>query len=141
MAFEAMVRNLIDLSKECIRRMLRAARKGIRREFLADYALLPREDGPPAWFYLNSFDMLSGTGFRHAEFIPRFDAKFENGLLNNALKSGLSCLSPTEGETVPTVTGLEGGGGSLQYPIPGLLSEVEAKLSLAHAPSKDDTSI
>ena len=54
----------------------------------------------------NGFDMFSEAGFWLAEFISRFDAKFENGLINNALKSGLSFSSSTAGETVPTVPGV-----------------------------------
>ena len=63
MAFEAMARNFIDLAEEGVRRMLRVARKGVRRESLADYALLPREDGSPAWVPPNSFDMMASNGF------------------------------------------------------------------------------
>ena len=50
MAFEAMVRNFIDLVEEGIRRMLMVDRKGIIRESLAEYALLPRECGSPRGF-------------------------------------------------------------------------------------------
>ena len=70
MAFEAMVRNFIDLVEEGIRRMLRVTRNGIRIESLSDYALLPREDGSPAWEFANSFDMQSDIGFRCAKFTP-----------------------------------------------------------------------
>ena len=108
MAFEDMVRNFIVLVEEGVRRMLRVTRKGIRMESLAEYALLPREDGSPAWISLNSFDMLSESGFWQAKFIPMFDAKFENGLINNALQSGISLSSSTAGETVATTPGIGG---------------------------------
>ena len=39
--------------------MLRATRKGVRRESLAVYALLQRADGSPAWVFTNSFDMVA----------------------------------------------------------------------------------
>ena len=80
-AFGSTVRNFIDLVEEGISRMLRVTRNGIRRESLSDYALLPREDGPPDCVCPISCDMQSDTGFWRSEFIPRFDAKFENGLI------------------------------------------------------------
>ena len=58
MACEAMVRNFTDPVEEGDRRMLRVARRGIRRESLDGYALLPREDIPPVWVSPNSFGML-----------------------------------------------------------------------------------
>ena len=67
MAFEAMVRNCADLVDEGFRGMLRVARKGIRRESQAEYALLPRSDGSPYWLYPNSFDMLPPTEFWKAK--------------------------------------------------------------------------
>ena len=59
-------------------------------------------DGSPAWVFPNRFDMQSDIGFWRAKFTPRFDAKFENGLINNALKSGLSFSSSTAGESAQT---------------------------------------
>ena len=91
-AFEAMVRNCIDLAVEGVRLMLRVARKGVRRESLGGYALLPRESGPPAWIPPNSYDMLSGKGFWRAKCAHRFDSELENGLVNNALKNGFLCF-------------------------------------------------
>ena len=139
MAFEAMVRNFIDLVEEGVRRMLRVTRTGIRRESSAEYALFPREDGSPAWVSPNILDMVSESGFWQAKFIPRFDAKFENGLINNALESGLSFSSSAAGDTLDTTPGI--GGKPVQLPTPCLLSEEESELSFAHAPVKDDTRI
>ena len=138
-AFESMVRNFLDLIEEGVRRMLRVTRKGIRRESLAEYALLPREDGSPAWVFPNSFDMVSPSGFWQAKFIPRFDAKLENGLISNALKSGLAFSSSTDGGSAAASPDRDDR--LQQFPIPGLLSEEEIKLSYAHAPMKDDTRI
>ena len=139
MAFEAMVRNFIDLIEEGIRMMLRVTRKGIRRESLAEYALLPRADGSPAWIFPNSFDMHAPTGFWQAKFLPRFEAKWENGLISSALKTGLSFNNSTAGQTSFIPTGsvdLES-----SYPVPGLLSEEEIKTCYAHAPLKGDRRI
>ena len=119
--------------------MLRVTRKGIRRESLAEYALLPREDGSPAWIPPNSFDAVSPSGFWQAKFTPRIDAKLENGLVSNAMKSGLAFSSSTAGET-PTPS-FEQDGKPQKFPIPGLLSEEEIKLSYAHAPMMDDVRI
>ena len=138
-AFEAMVRNFIDLVEEGIRRMLRVTRKVIRRESLAEYALLPREDGSTDWVSPNSFSMVSESGFWQAKCIPRSDAKFENGLITNVLKNRLSFSPSTTGETVPTVPGI--GERQVRYPTPGLLSEEEVKLSFVYAHVKDDTRI
>ena len=80
-AFEAPVRNINDLVEEGIRRMLSVTRKLIRRESSAEYALSPREDGPPALVFRNSFDVRSKTGCWQAKFTPRFEAIFENGSL------------------------------------------------------------
>ena len=44
-AFEAMVRNFIDLVEQGDRRTLRVTRTGIRRESLAEYTLFPLEEG------------------------------------------------------------------------------------------------
>ena len=139
MAFEAIVRNFTDLVDEGIRRMLRVTRKGIRRESLAEYALLPREDGPPALAFPNSFDMQSDIGFLRSRFIPRFDAKLQNGLINNDLKSGLSFSSSTDGVSAQNAPGL--GDRLSQFPIPGLPSEDEVRTSYTHAPAKDDRRI
>ena len=68
LAFEATVRNFIDLIEEGIRRMSRVTRKGIRRESLAEYALRPRDDGPPAWVCPNSFNVVSTSGFWQEKF-------------------------------------------------------------------------
>ena len=65
MAFDAMVRNFNDLVEECVLRMLRVTRKGIRLQSLSEYALLRREDGSPAWGHPATFDTLSETGFWH----------------------------------------------------------------------------
>ena len=121
MAFEAMARNFIDLVEEGIRRTLRVTRRGIRRESLSEYALLPIDDGSPARVFPNSFDMQYDIGFWRSKFTPRFDAKFENGLINNALKSGLSPPSSTTGESSQIATGM--GGQHSHLPIPGLSSE------------------
>lgn len=139
MALEAMVRNFIDLADEGIRRLLRVTRKGIRRESLAEYALLPRDAGSPAWISPNSFDVQSDTGFRRAKFIPRFDAKFENGIISNSLKGGLSFSSSAEGEISHPASGT--GEMPAQFPIPGLLIEEEVKTSYNHAPTNDDKRI
>ena len=139
MAFEAMARNFIDLIEEGIRRMLRVTRKGIRRESLAEYALLPRADGSPAWVFPNSFNMHDPTGFCQAKFLPRFEAKWENGLISSALKTGLSFNHSTAGQTSFLPTGSEES--ELSYPVPGLLSEEEIKTCFAHAPLKDDRRI
>ena len=66
---------------------------------MADYSLLRREDGSAAWVFRNSFDKLPDSAFWLAKFIPRFDSKHENGIINNALKSALSFASSTSGQT------------------------------------------
>ena len=134
-----MVRNFNDLVAEGARRMLRVARKGIRRESLAEYDFLPRADGSPDWIPPNSFDMHSATGFWMAKFIPRFESKFENGMVNTALKNGISFSLSTEGQVSPLSSGAEGDEPS--YPVPGLLSEEEIKTCFAHAPMKGDKRI
>ena len=139
LAFESMVRNFLDLVEEGVRRMIRVTRKGIRRESLAEYDLLPLEDGSPAWVFPISFDMVSPSGFWQAKFIPRFDAKLENGLISNELKSGLAFSSSTDGAITAASPGHDEK--PQQFPIPGLLSEEELKLSYAHAPMKDDIRI
>ena len=131
MEFAAMVRNLIGLVEEGIRRMRRVARNGIRRESSAAGALSPREDGTPAWVCPNRFDMQPDTGFWRAKFMPRFDAKFENGLIVNALKSGLSLSSSTAGETTQNAPLV--GGASSQCPTHGMLSDEEVKTSYTQA--------
>ena len=83
--------------------------------------------------------MVSPSGFWQAKFTPRFDAKLENGLISNALKSGLAFSSPTAGETPGPSD--EHDDKPHQFPTPGLLSEEEIKLSYAHAPMKDDVRI
>ena len=45
-AFEAMVRNCIDLAEEGVRLMLRVARKGVRRESLGDTHYYPENPAP-----------------------------------------------------------------------------------------------
>ena len=139
MAFEAMARNFIDLAGGGIRRMLRVTRERIRRESLAEYALLPRDGGSPVWVSPTSFDMQSDIGFWRAKFIPRFDAKFENGLTNNALESGLSFSSSTAGESEQTAPGV--GDQTSQFPIPGFLSEDEVEMSYTHSPTKGERMI
>ena len=136
LAFEAMVRNFIDLVEEGVRRMLRVTRKGFRRESLSEYDLLPRGDGSPAWISPNGFDVVSTSGFWQAEIIPRFDAKLEDGLVSNALKGGLVFPSSAVGETMSAPLG--GEEKQVQFPNPGLLIEEEVKLSYTHAPIKDD---
>ena len=64
-----MARNYIDLADEGVRRMLRATRKGIEKEELREYALLPRADGSPVGHFHNSFDAIAPGGFRRSEFI------------------------------------------------------------------------
>ena len=96
-------------------------------------------DGSPSWAFPNSFDMESDIGFRRSKFAQRFDAKFENGLINNAFKSGLSFSSSTAGESAQTAPGV--GDHLSQFLIPGLLSEDEAKMSYTHAPTKDERMI
>ena len=108
MAFESTVRKFTDIVEEGVRRTLRVTRVGIRTESWAEYSLLPMEAGRHAWVSPNSFDMLRDTGFWRANFIPRFDAKFENGLINNALKSGLSLSTSTEGAETQTSPGVGG---------------------------------
>ena len=68
-----------------------------------------------------------------------FDAKFENGLISNALKSGLSFSPSTAGEAVASLHGV--GDKPVQFPIPCLMSEEEVKLSFAHAPVKEGARI
>ena len=139
MAFGAMVRNFVDLVEEGIRRMLRATRKGARRESLAGYSLLPREDGSPSWVFPNSFDMMAKNGFRQTKFVPRFEARFGNGLINNALETGLSFSNSTAGETSFAPSG--SGENESPDPVPGLLSEEEVETCFAHAPLKGDRRI
>ena len=86
-----------------------------------------------------SFDMQPDAGFWRSKFAPRFDAKFENGLISNALKNGLVCASTTTGETTQNAPGV--GDSSSRAPSPGLLSEEEAKTSYTRAPTKDDRRI
>ena len=139
MDFESMVRNFIDLAEDGIRRILRATRKGIRRESLSEYALLPRDDGSPAWVCPNSFDMLSDTGFWQAEFILRFGSKFEYGLINSALKTVMSPPPSTAGETVQTAPRVRGWIFAVPDSRPSELRRNET--SPTHAPIKDDTRI
>ena len=139
MDFEGTVRNFIDLAEEGIRRMLRVTSKGIRRKSLPEYYLLPMGDGPSSRVLPNSFDMQSDIVFRRAKFTPRFDAKFENGLTNNALKRGLSFSSSTAGESAQNAPGV--GDQPSQFPIPGLLSEDEVKMSYPRAPTKNERMI
>ena len=120
MAFEEMVRKFAHLVEEGARRVLRVTLNGIRRDLLAEYALLPREDGIPEWVFPNSFGALSETGFWQAKFIPLIDDKFENGLIISASKNGLSFDKSTAGKSPHLSTGVDEVG---QYPIPGLLSE------------------
>lgn len=63
MGREARVRNINGLAEEGFRRMLRVARKSIRREPLDEYALSHREDGTHAWLCPSSFGILSLTWF------------------------------------------------------------------------------
>ena len=115
-----MVRNCTDLVEEGVRRLTRVARKGVRRESLSEYSAIPREDGSPAGAFHISFDMMGEAGFSLSEFIPRFDAKYENGLVSNAMWSGLSFSSSTAGQASRLSTGIGEVG---IFPIPGLLTE------------------
>ena len=63
LAFEAMVRNFIDLVEEGVRRMLRVTRKGIRRESSAEYALFLGKTGP-----LIGFPPIALTWYLHPGF-------------------------------------------------------------------------
>ena len=118
--------------------MLRVTRKGITRESLAEYALLPSAYGAPDWVSPGSFDMLDETGFLQSKLAARFDAKFENCLIRNALKNGLSISSSTAGKASRLSAGISAVG---RYPIPGLLSAEKVESSYAHAHMKDDKRI
>ena len=131
-AFEAMVRNFNDSAEEGVRRMSRVTRKGIRRVSLAEYALLPRADGSPAWISPNSFDMHSAAGFWKANFIPRLDAKFGNCMINTAMENGLPFSASAAGQAPMLTSGAEDADAS--YPVPVLLSEEAIKTCFEHAP-------
>ena len=83
--------------------------------------------------------MHSRTGFRKAKFIPRLGAKFENGSINSALKTGLPPPNSADGETSFSPSGSGGVGRS--YPVPGVPIEEEIKTRFAHDPMKDEKRI
>ena len=58
-----------------------------------------REDGPPAWTFPHSFDVLSKVGFWQAKFTPKFESKFEIGLINTSMKTVLPFNNSTAGQT------------------------------------------
>ena len=139
MASDAMVRNFKDLVGGGIRRMLRVARMGIRVKSMAEYPLCREKMdhliGPPP----NSFDVHSKTGFRQSKFTPRLESKFANGIINNALGTGMAFSNSADDQPSFLPSGSLGNASS--YPTPGLLSEEAIKPCFAHAPIKDDKRI
>ena len=83
--------------------------------------------------------MRPNTGYWQAKFVPRSEAKFENGLINNALETGMSFSNSNAGQTSFSPPG--SGGNDSSYPAPGLLSEEEIKTCFVHDPLKDDKRI
>ena len=96
MAFGDIVRNSNAMDEEGVRWARRVARKCIRGEALADYALMQR-GGSPSWGFPNSCDVQSGAGFWRAKFAPRFNSEFENGMISNASGAGMSFSRSTSG--------------------------------------------
>ena len=115
--------------------MLKVDREGIRRGSLAEYAFYPVKMDHQYGHPLNSFDMHPPSGFRRAKFIPRFEAHFANGPINDALKTGMFCTNSDAGQTSFLPTGsveVE-----LPYRVPGRPSGGdEMRTCFAHSPTK-----
>ena len=112
----------------------------IRLGSLAEYPLLPRDDGSPAWVFPNSFDILADTGFWLADRTHRLGGKFGNVMISTALKSGLYFSSSTDGEQPKR---RPASGKSLSSVLNSWIINGggELNLSFANAPSKDDKRI
>ena len=64
--------------------------------------------------------MHAATGFWRAKIVSMFGAKFENGMVRNALETGLSFSLSTDGQTSYFPPG--SGEGEFPYPVPGVPS-------------------
>ena len=77
-----------DACLEGIRRIVRIAPPGSKRDKIAKLAWRPRADGTPLWQFPDTFTIDSANGFWQSIIIPELERKMESQMIANALGKG-----------------------------------------------------
>ena len=77
--------DFVDACLDGIRRIVRIAPPGSKRDKIAKLAWRPRADGTPLWQFPDTFAIDSANVFRQPIIIPELERKMESQMIANAL--------------------------------------------------------